>query len=188
MIFGSRPGRGAQSEFERAVRRSLRASIEGDPARAQTWLERAVELDSSDVDVYQALARLYRERGEIGRAIRMHQNLLLRTDLERVEQGRAKLELARDFEAGGFAERALATLEELVAERPRDPEAVEEMAWALLGRGDRERAASLAARLRRLDPERARPLSERLGSGGRPGRSGLVSRFVSRLGGREEGP
>ena len=39
--------------------------------RAQTWLERAVELDGSDFDAYLALARLYRDRGEIGCTIRM---------------------------------------------------------------------------------------------------------------------
>jgi len=171
MIFGGKAGRGGRIEFDRALRRSLRASIEGDPARAQTWLERAVELDSSDVDVYQALARLYRDRGEVGRAIRMHQNLLLRDDLERGERARVKLELARDYEAGGFLERALATLEELLEERPRDPEVVEEMALALLSRGDRARSATLTAHLRRLDPER----------------TGLVSRFVARFGAQEEG-
>jgi lipopolysaccharide biosynthesis regulator YciM len=190
MVFRRRRSRGDRDEFDRALRRSLRASIDGDPTRAQTWLERAVELDSSDFDAYQALARLYRDRGEIGRAIRMHQNLLLRGDLDREELVRAKLELARDFEAGGFRERALATLEELVGSRPRDPEVIEAMAQAWIESGDRAHAESLVSRLRRVDPDGASRLAARWAEGAATSASereragGLVSRFVARFGGR----
>lgn len=190
MAWGRNRNRAGKVEFEQALRRSLRAAVEGDSARAQTWLERAVELDSSDFDAYQALARVYRDRGEVGRAIRMHQNLLLRTDLEPDELAQAKLELARDFEVGGFRERALTTLEELLGERPRDPEVIETMALALIEHGDPTRGDALVARLRRLDPERARRVAARAESGGGEerregaGRGGIVSRFVARFGAR----
>ncbi|MFO0687569.1 MAG: hypothetical protein U0900_02570 [Myxococcota bacterium] len=172
------------------MRRSLRASVEGDAARAQTWLERAVALDSSDVDAYQALARLYRARGEVGRSIRMHQNLLLRGDLDREAQLLAKIELARDFEAGGFRERAIATLDELEGASPRDPEGIEAMALAWIESGDRVRATSLISRLRRLDPERARrieagPLASSSAATAEPPRvGGRLSRWVTRFGAR----
>lgn len=186
-------GRGRQkgaavSEFERALRRSLRAAVEGDGARAQSWLERAVELDSSDFDAYQALARLYRDRREVGRAIRMHQNLLLRDDLTREEQGQAKLELARDFAAGGFRDRAHATFEELLEERGQDPDVLEAYAQTLLEGGDAIRARRLCARLARLDAERAAALEARFPDAGTRAasraRGGLVSRFVTGFGSR----
>lgn len=188
MIFGRGRRRGDVSDFQQALRRSLRAAVEGDPARAQTWLERAVELDSADFDAYQALARLYRDRGEIGRAIRMHQNLLLRTDLAEDERLLARLELARDLEAGGFLERACAGYEELLAERPRDPEILAALASLAIGRGEAERSEALVARLRRLDAARADALEQRM-NGRWPERrharrrGGLVSRFVTGLGG-----
>ena len=87
---------------ESALRRALRAAVAGDWPSAESWLERIVEADSADLDAYHALARLYREQGDIGRAIRMHQNLLLRTGLSKVQKTEALLELARDFDAGGF--------------------------------------------------------------------------------------
>lgn len=189
MIFGRGRRRKDVSDFQQALRRSLRAAVEGDAARAQTWLERAVELDSADFDAYQALARVYRDRGEIGRAIRMHQNLLLRTDLADAERRHARLELARDLEAGGFLERALASCQALLAERPRDPEVLAALAAMQIERGDAEGAEASVARLRRLDGERAEALGSRLAARW-PERAvarrsgGIVSRFVARLGGR----
>ncbi|MEZ4330619.1 MAG: hypothetical protein R3F35_02625 [Myxococcota bacterium] len=189
MIFGRGRRRKDVSDFQQALRRSLRAAVEGDSARAQTWLERAVELDSADFDAYQALARVYRDRGEIGRAIRMHQNLLLRTDLVYEERSRARLELARDLEAGGFVDRALACYEALLAERPRDPDVLAAFASLQIEQGDAEGAEASVARLRRLDAERAADLAERIGARwperGQDRRSGgIVSRFVAGLGGR----
>lgn len=192
MIFGRGRRRRDVSDFQQALRRSLRAAVEGDTTRAQAWLERAVELDSADFDAYQALARLYRDRGEIGRAIRMHQNLLLRTDLADEDRVLARLELARDLEAGGFLDRALASFEELHAERPRDPEILASFATMLIGRGDAARAETVVARLRRLDAERAEELARRLDArwperAAERRRGGIVSRFVAGLGGRQRG-
>lgn len=196
MAWGRKRLGADRDEFDRALRRSLRAAIEGDGARAQSWLERAVELDSADLDAYQALARLYRDRGEIGRAIRMHQNLLLRSDLEAPERAVARLELARDFETGGFRDQALATYEALLAERPRDAAVLEAFARALHAIGDRDKRDTLLVRLRRLDPEVARALDRAFSAGGVAGsdrgegadvageasRAGIVSRFVARFG------
>ena len=114
-------------EVAAAWRRSLRASVAEDWASAETWLERIVEADSSDLDAYHALARLYRRQGAIGRAIRMHQNLMLRTDLPKEARGEALFELARDFEEGGFTERAAASYEELIDSQPRHAESLERL-------------------------------------------------------------
>lgn len=134
---------------EAALRRALRAAVAEDWETAESWLERIVESDSADLDAYHALARLYRERGDIGRAIRMHQNLLLRTGLDKREKHEALLELARDFDRGGFAERAAAAYEEVIDGRPREEEALERLV-ALHGTlRDYPRALSLLKRWRR---------------------------------------
>lgn len=146
-----------------ALRRSLRAAVGQDWDATETWLERAVEADSDDLQVYHALARLYRERGAIGRAIRMHQNLLLRSDLERAQRADALLELARDFDAGGFTERAAAAYEEILDAEPRHEEALERLAEAMLAQREYPRAQSLARRLRRRRPERAEALEREIG-------------------------
>ena len=136
---------------EAAFRRSLRAAVAGDWAAAETWLERIVEADSADLDAYHALARLYRQQGAIGRAIRMHQNLLLRPELGRGEKAEARLELARDFEAGGFAERAAAGYEEVLDEQPRHAEALARRIALCLTMREYERGLALVKRYRRVD-------------------------------------
>ena len=137
--------------IEAALRRSLRAAVMGDWLGTETWLERIVEADTTDLDAYYALARLYREQGAIGRAIRMHQNLLLRTDLERAGQIDALLELARDFDVGGYAERAAAAYEEVLDAQPKNAEALRRLVVLLQDLHEYPRALSLAKRLRRVD-------------------------------------
>jgi lipopolysaccharide biosynthesis regulator YciM len=149
-------------EIARAWRRSLRAAIAGDWPGAETWLERIVEADSQDLDAYHALARLYRQQGSIGRAIRMHQNLLLRSELTRETRMQALLELARDFEAGGYRERAAATYEEILGTQPRSLEVLERLVSLLHDLGEFSRALSLVRRLRRRDREVGNRLEVRI--------------------------
>jgi lipopolysaccharide biosynthesis regulator YciM len=137
---------------------------------AETWLERIVESDSNDFDAYHALARLYRRQGSIGRAIRMHQNLLLRSDLGADDRAEALLELARDFDAGGFSQRAIASYEEFLGLRPRHAEALERLVRLHRRERDHVRALALVRRLRRRD--RARPRGGRCPRGGGAARSG----------------
>lgn len=141
--------------IDAALRRSLRAAVGSDWQTAETWLERIVEADSSDLDAYLALARLYREQGAIGRAIRMHQNLLLGSEIGRAEREEALLELARDFDAGGFKERAVASYEEVLDSQPRQAEVLDRLVWLSLESRDYERGLALAKRLRRVDREAA---------------------------------
>lgn len=141
--------------IDKALRRSLRAAVASDWPTAETWLARIVEADSTDLDAYLALARLYREQGAIGRAIRMHQNLLLRSEIGRSERDEALLELARDFDAGGFKERAAASYEEVLDSRPRQPEALARLVWLSLESRDYAHGLALAKRLRRVDRETA---------------------------------
>ncbi len=137
--------------IEAALRRSLRAAVAGDLETAETWLERIVEADSSDLDAYHALARLYREQGAIGRAIRMHQNLLLRKDLSKAQRIDASLELARDFDRGGFSARAIASYEEVLGSEPRNAEALERLVTLLHASRAYPRALALVKKWRRLD-------------------------------------
>lgn len=146
-----RPNARKADSVDAALRRSLRAAVASDWPAAETWLERVVEVDSTDLDAYNALARLYRQQGAIGRAIRMHQNLLMRGDLEGDQRTEALLELARDFDAGGFSERAIASYEELLDAQPRNREALERLVLRLHELREFPRALSLIKRLRRLD-------------------------------------
>ena len=153
MAWGRKSAAVKASEVALAWRRSLRAAVGQDWPAAETWLERIVEYDSKDLNAYLALARLYREQGAIGRALRMHQNLLLRSELTDSERAEALLELARDFESGGYKDRAVASYEELLELQPRNAHVLERLISTLHEMNDFPRALALIRRLRRRDRE-----------------------------------
>ncbi|UXY13722.1 lipopolysaccharide assembly protein LapB [Chitiniphilus purpureus] len=65
------------------------------------------------VDLQFTLGHLFRRRGELERAIRMHQKLLERRDLSETQRQSAQFELAKDFLKAGLFDRAETLLTEL---------------------------------------------------------------------------
>ena len=60
------------------------------------------KLDTETTELHFALGSLFRRRGEIERAIRVHQSLLNRADLAAQDQAQARYELAQDFFKAGM--------------------------------------------------------------------------------------
>jgi lipopolysaccharide assembly protein B len=73
-----------------------------------------VRLDPETIDLHFALGNLFRRRGEIERAIRVHQNLLARPDLPMESQVQAQFELGQDYLKAGLLDRAEETFNQLV--------------------------------------------------------------------------
>lgn len=144
-------GRRAPADVDAALREALLAVLDRDLDRAEELLAHAVKLDSRGVEAYLALARLYRMRGEIGRAIRMHQNLLLRQDLEPEQNVAALADLAADFRRGGFLQRAIASYEEVLQREPKHRVALREMVDLLASVRDHARALDYARRLAKVE-------------------------------------
>lgn len=69
--------------------------------------------DQQTVELHFALGNLFRRRGEIERAIRMHQTLVSRTDLGSDQKTLAMYELAQDYLKGGLLDRAEQIFSEL---------------------------------------------------------------------------
>jgi len=88
------------------------------PDKAIDVFIRMLELDSDTVEPHLALGNLFRRRGEVDRAIRIHQNLIARPNLDKSQRDQALLELGHDYLQAGLLDRAESLLEELV-ERDR---------------------------------------------------------------------
>lgn len=73
----------------------------------------AVQRDPDTAELHFALGKLFRQRGEYERAVRVHEHLLARGDLARSEQERARFALAQDFLKAGLLDRAEAALAQL---------------------------------------------------------------------------
>ncbi len=65
-----------------------------------------VKVDPQTVELHFALGSLFRRRGEVDRAIRMHLNLVERADLEEDKKQQALFELAQDYLKAGILDRA----------------------------------------------------------------------------------
>lgn len=72
-----------------------------------------VKVDPQTVELHFALGSLFRRRGEVDRAIRMHLNLVERADLEEDKKQQALFELAQDYLKAGILDRAEAAFHEL---------------------------------------------------------------------------
>lgn len=66
----------------------------------------AVQHDPDTSDLHFALGNLFRRRGEIERAVRVHEHLLHRADLPAAERDRAQHGLAQDYIKAGLFDRA----------------------------------------------------------------------------------
>jgi lipopolysaccharide biosynthesis regulator YciM len=72
------------------------------------------------LEIQMIVGNLYRQKGQVGRAINVHQSLLQRPDLTRLEHAYVLLCLGLDFRHGGFVDRALEAFQEVVQLDPRN--------------------------------------------------------------------
>jgi lipopolysaccharide assembly protein B len=88
------------------------------PDRALDMFLKLMDANVDTVETHFALGSLYRRRGEVERAIRIHQNLLARNALPQEHREQALLALARDYLRAGLLDRAEGLFQQ-VSEVPR---------------------------------------------------------------------
>jgi lipopolysaccharide assembly protein B len=81
-------------------------------------LSRAARVDADAVEIHMILGNVYRERGQVSRAIQVHQALLQRPKLTRLEHSYVLLCLGLDYKRGGFVDRALEAFKEVLRLSP----------------------------------------------------------------------
>jgi lipopolysaccharide biosynthesis regulator YciM len=77
-------------------------------------LTKATSADRDALEIQMILGNLYRQKGQVGRAIAVHQALLQRSDLTKTEHAYGLLCLGLDYRHGGFVDRALEAFQEVV--------------------------------------------------------------------------
>lgn len=65
-----------------------------------------VRVDDKTIETHFALGSLFRRRGEVDRAIRIHQNIIARPDLASEQRDQALFSLAKDYLKAGLLDRA----------------------------------------------------------------------------------
>ncbi|MFB9885264.1 lipopolysaccharide assembly protein LapB [Balneatrix alpica] len=80
---------------------------------------KALEVNSDTVETHLALAELFRRRGEVARAVQVHQTLLARPDLSASHSQQIQLGLAKDYLYSGLLDRAENLLKEVLQQPGR---------------------------------------------------------------------
>jgi lipopolysaccharide assembly protein B len=92
----------------------LNSLVDNQIDQAVEELTRATSTDTDALEIQMILGNLYRQKGQVGRAITVHQGLLQRSDLRAIEHAHVLLCLGLDYKHGGFIDRALETFQEVV--------------------------------------------------------------------------
>ena len=144
-----------RSQLPSQYYRGFNFLLDGEEEDAVDAFTEALAVNEETLDTHIALGSVLRKRGEVDRAIRIHQNLLKRPQLSAVQLHQVHLELARDFIAAGLHDRAEQLLVDLAAqstefmataqrhlldvyEAQRDWQSAEDIAAQLISRADAE--------------------------------------------------
>lgn len=79
-------------------------------------LLKTLDVNGDTFETHIVMGSLYRRRGEVDRSIRIHQDLLARSDLTKAQHAAIKLELARDYLNAGVLDRSERLLKEIAEE------------------------------------------------------------------------
>ena len=107
--------RGSPSFLSERYIRGLNYLLNEQQDKALEFFVELVEVDSETVETHLVLGSLFRRRGEVDRAIRIHQNLIARPNLERPHKIQALLELGKDYMKAGLLDRAEGVFNELIS-------------------------------------------------------------------------
>ncbi|UJF19975.1 lipopolysaccharide assembly protein LapB [Vibrio sp. SS-MA-C1-2] len=109
-----------------------------------------LQVDSETIDTHLALGNLFRSRGEVDRAIKLHQNLIARTNLSIDEKNLALEQLAKDYFVAGFFDRAVSILDQLVDEPEHQKSSLQQLLTIYQQMRDWDKAIEVANKLIKL--------------------------------------
>jgi lipopolysaccharide biosynthesis regulator YciM len=145
LISGARVDRLSSGYF-----RGLSHLLNEEPDKAIEVFLSIAELDQEAVETQLALGSLFRRRGEVGRAISLHQDLLKRENLSKAQKTAALFELGEDYMRAGLLDRAEALFADLVAAGVEVVEALRRLVSIYESERDWGKAIDHAERLEQL--------------------------------------
>ncbi|NUY55580.1 lipopolysaccharide assembly protein LapB [Salinivibrio sp. MA351] len=115
-----------------------------------------LQVDNETIDTHLALGNLFRSRGEVDRAIRIHQNLIARPNLTLDQRNLAMQQLAKDYMVAGFFDRAEKIFAELVDEPDYREFALQQLLAISQQTREWEQAIDTAAKLVKMGKHKLR--------------------------------
>jgi lipopolysaccharide assembly protein B len=95
-----------RDQWSREYFAGLNYLLNEEPDKAVDVFIKMIEVDNETVETHLALGNLFRRRGEVDRAIRIHQNLIARPQLSKQQRLESLFELGQDYMRAGVFDRA----------------------------------------------------------------------------------
>ena len=116
-----------ERQGDKAFFKGIQYILSNEHDQAIEEFTKSVQLNSDTVETYVTLGNLYRSKGDIDRAIRIRQSIILRPAIDDQVKLRALVDLGVDYRKGGFLNRALETFQEVLRKQPSHPAALSEV-------------------------------------------------------------
>jgi lipopolysaccharide biosynthesis regulator YciM len=124
------------------------------PDKAIDVFVNMLQIDNDTVETHLALGNLFRRRGEVDRAIRIHQNLIARPTLNKQQRALALFELGQDYMRAGLLDRSESLFVELLELGEHRAEAMDKLLDIYTQEKEWEKAIDVARRLEHLSGRR----------------------------------
>ena len=149
-VIGRRGGEqssGSQvSKLSTTYFRGLNYLLNEQPDKAIELFLHVAELDKDTFETQIALGHLFRRRGEVDRAIRLHQAMAQRSDISDTQKVQALSALGEDYMRAGLLDRAETVFNDLTQLDQRAPQAFKHLIAIYQSERDWEKAIENAAR------------------------------------------
>ncbi|MCP4767986.1 MAG: lipopolysaccharide assembly protein LapB [Gammaproteobacteria bacterium] len=119
--FKKSDGNQYSDQFTERYAKGLNYLLADDSDNAIKVFTDLIEVNKETIEIHIALGNLFRSKGEVDRAIKVHQNLLARPNLTRTQRHMAIAELASDYLKAGLLDRAEKLYREMI-ELKADPQ------------------------------------------------------------------
>lgn len=143
---GNRQRDSQVSKLSTTYFRGLNYLLNEQPDKAIELFLHIAELDNETFETQVALGHLFRRRGEVDRAIRLHQALVERRDLNDAQRVQALLALGEDYMKSGLLDRAETVFTDLAKLDARAPQALKHLVSIYLSERDWANAIDSASR------------------------------------------
>jgi lipopolysaccharide biosynthesis regulator YciM len=121
------------------------------PDKAIQVFMQMAEVNRDTVETHLALGSLFRRRGEVDRAIRLHQNIISKRNLDEKQRTLALLELGEDYMRAGLFDRAEKLFSELVERKIHTPSALRNLLDIYQQEKEWDKALDIAQRLEKAE-------------------------------------
>ena len=150
---GQRHSENQVSRLSSTYFRGLNYLLNEQPDKAIELFLHIAELDKETFETQVALGHLFRRRGEVDRAIRLHQGLVNRNDLSDAQRVQALLALGEDYMKSGLLDRAETVFTDLAKLDQRAPQALKHLISIYQAERDWEKAIENATRYEQATDE-----------------------------------